>query len=103
MTAAVEGVKRKDGRWIAESVITEPLTFHDQRAKSASDEEEFEEAHDRLAHDNPRTTQKIYRRKPLRARAGRKVGTSTPANIPHSRFYSTLTGNRKGSKLLKRW
>jgi hypothetical protein len=74
MTAAVGGVKRKDGSWITEPVITESFTFHDQRAKSASDEEEFEEAHDRLAHDDPRTTQKIYRRKPRRARAARKVG-----------------------------
>ena len=75
MTAAVGGVKRKDGSWITDPVITESFTFHDQRAKSASDEEEFEEAHDRLAHDDPRTTQKVYRRKPRRARAGRKVGT----------------------------
>jgi len=75
MKAAVGGVKRKDGSWITDPVITESFTFHDQRAKSASDEEEFEEAHDRLAHDDPRTTQKVYRRKPRRARAGRRVGT----------------------------
>jgi hypothetical protein len=43
-----------------EPVITGSFTFHDQRAKSASDEEEFEEADDRLAHDDPRTTQEIF-------------------------------------------
>lgn len=34
----------------------------------------FDKIKVRLAHDDPRTTQAIYRRKPRRARAGRKVG-----------------------------
>jgi integrase len=56
-------------------VLREPFTFHDLRAKSGSDAEDVREAHDRLAHDDLRTTQVVYRRKPRRARPGRKVGT----------------------------
>lgn len=55
-----------------EPKLAEPFTFHDLRAKSATDDE-IEEAHERLGHDDMRTTQTIYRRKPRRARAGRKV------------------------------
>jgi integrase len=43
--------------------LSERFTFHDLRAKSASDDE-LEIATERLAHDDPRTTQKVYRRKP---------------------------------------
>jgi integrase len=56
-------------------ILREPFTFHDLRAKSGSDAEDVREAHDRLAHDDLRTTQVVYRRKPRRARPGRKVGT----------------------------
>jgi integrase len=49
-------------------VLREPFTFHDLRAKSGSDAEDVREAHDRLAHDDLRTTQVVYRRKPRRAR-----------------------------------
>ena len=52
-----------------------PFTFHDLRAKSGSDAEDVQEANDRLAHDDLRTTEVVYRRKPRRARPGRKVGT----------------------------
>jgi integrase len=52
--------------------LLERFTFHDLRAKSASDDE-LGAATERLAHDDPRTTQKIYRRKPRRARAGAKI------------------------------
>ena len=41
--------------------LAERFTFHDLRAKSASDDE-LEVATERLAHDDPRTTQKVYRR-----------------------------------------
>lgn len=75
MTAAVNGTKRKNGTVLTEPVLTEGFTFHDQRAKNASDAEDLEEANERMAHDDLKTTQKIYRRKPRRARAGRKVGT----------------------------
>jgi predicted nucleic acid-binding protein len=54
--------------------ITRISTFHDLRAKSGSDAEDVQEANDRLAHDDMRTTQVVYRRKPRRARPGRKVG-----------------------------
>jgi len=47
------------------------------RAKNASDSEDVEEANERLAHDDVRTTQKIYRRKPRRARAGAKILDTT--------------------------
>jgi integrase len=56
-------------------VLMEPFTIHDLRAKSASDDE-FQDAHKRLAHDDPRTTQAIYRRKPRRARAGRSLAVT---------------------------
>jgi hypothetical protein len=54
--------------------LNEAFTFHDLRAKSGSDAEDVQEANDRLAHDDMRTTQVVYRRKPRRARPGRKVG-----------------------------
>jgi hypothetical protein len=34
MTAAVKDSKRKDGSWISEQVLAEPLTFHDLRASA---------------------------------------------------------------------
>lgn len=43
--------------------------FHDIRGKSASDAESDQEATDRLAHADPATTRKIYRRRPKRAKA----------------------------------
>ena len=52
--------------------LAERFTFHDLRAKSASDDE-LEVATERLAHDDPRRTQKVYRRKPRRARPGAKI------------------------------
>lgn len=54
------------------AALTERFTFHDLRAKSASDDQ-LEIAAERLAHDDPRTTQKVYRRKPRRARPGAKI------------------------------
>src|SRR5690606_24794815 len=74
MSAAVKGIKRKDGALIHEPVIAESFTFHDLRAKRASDAEDVMEANEALAHDDVKTTQKIYRRKPRRARAGDKIG-----------------------------
>lgn len=53
-------------------VLAERFTFHDLRAKSASDDE-LEAATERLAHDDPRTTHKVYRRKPRRAIPGAKI------------------------------
>jgi integrase len=60
-------------------VLAERFTFHDlrgaraaARAKSASDDE-LEAATERLAHDDPRTTQKVYRWKPRRARPDAKI------------------------------
>jgi len=71
MQAAVKGRKARNGVAALDPVLAEPFTIHDLRAKSASDDD-FKDAHERLAHDDPRTTQAIYRRKPRRARAGRK-------------------------------
>jgi integrase len=71
----LKGRKRKNGVITLEPVIKEAFTFHDLRAKSGSDAEDVQEANDRLAHDDLRTTQVIYRRRPRRARPGRKVGT----------------------------
>lgn len=72
MQTALHGRKLKNGRVILEPVLKEPFTFNDLRAKSATDDD-FEEAHNRLAHSDRKTTQRVYVRKPRRARAGRKV------------------------------
>ena len=45
---------------LSERVIVESFTFHDLRAKSASDEADPSTATERLAHDDPRTTRKVY-------------------------------------------
>lgn len=71
----LKGRKLKNGVVTLEPVIKESFTFHDLRAKSGSDAETVQEANDRLAHDDLRTTQVVYRRKPRRARPGRKVGS----------------------------
>jgi len=76
MQAAVKGTKNKDGTWITEPALAQPFTFHDLRAKRASDAEDVLEANNALAHDDVKTTQKIYRRKPRRARAGAKITTA---------------------------
>ena len=60
-------------RALSEQLISEPFTFHDLRAKSASDESDPSAATERLAHDDPRTTRKVYLRKPRRARPGAKI------------------------------
>jgi hypothetical protein len=56
----------------ARPTLGERFTFHDLRAKSASDDE-LAVATERLARDDPRTTQKVYRRKPRRARPVAKI------------------------------
>ena len=75
MQVGLKGRKRSNGTVELEPVIKESFTFHDLRAKSGSDAGDVQEANDRLAHDDLRTTQVVYRRKPRRARAGKKVGT----------------------------
>lgn len=72
---ALNGRKLKNGRVTLEPVLKESFTFNDLRAKSLTDEEDFEEAYNRSAHSDRKTTQQVYIRKPRRARAGRKVGT----------------------------
>ena len=74
MNTALKGRKRKNGIVTLAPVLAAPFTFHDLRAKSGSDADDLQEANDRLAHDDLRTTQVVYRRKPRRARPGRKVG-----------------------------
>jgi len=75
MQAGLKGRKKSNGAVDFEPVIKEAFTFHDLRAKSGSDAADVQEANDRLAHDDLRTTQVVYRRKPRRARPGRKVAT----------------------------
>lgn len=60
------------------AALAEWFTFHDLRAKRASDAEDLEEANDAMAHDDMKTTQTVYRRKPRRARAGPKILDSSP-------------------------
>jgi len=62
-------------------VLAEWFTFHDLRAKRASDAEDVLEANEAMAHDDVKTTQKVYRRKPRKARAGQK----SPGNPPFCR------------------
>lgn len=50
---------------LAESVIKDRFSFNDLRAKAASDAEPAN-APDLLGHDDPRTTNRIYRRAPRR-------------------------------------
>jgi integrase len=69
MTTATKSRKKGES-----PLLNEAFTFHDLRAKSGSDAEDVQEANERLAHDDLRTTQVVYRRKPRRARPGRKVG-----------------------------
>jgi integrase len=57
---------------VALGAIVEPFTFHDLRAKSASDALDPQEATERLGHDDPRTTRAVYMRKPRRAPPGKK-------------------------------
>jgi hypothetical protein len=75
MHTALNGRKRKNGVVTLAPVLKESFTFNDLRAKNATDEEDFEEAYNRLAHSDRKTTQQVYVRKPRRARAGRKVGS----------------------------
>jgi integrase len=65
---------------LAARAIGESFTFHDLRAKSASDAADPEEATERLAHDDPRTTRAVYLRKPRRARPGARI-LDNPENI----------------------
>jgi integrase len=58
---------------LQEKLISEPFTFHDLRAKSASDSLSASDATERLAHDDPRTTRKVYLRKPRQAEPGAKI------------------------------
>lgn len=74
MHTALRGRKRRNGVVTLAPVLSEAFTFNDLRAKNATDDEDFEQAHNRLAHTDRKTTQMVYVRKPRRARAGRKVG-----------------------------
>jgi integrase len=49
--------------------LTEHFTFHDLRAKSASDADSDQEAADRLGHGDTRITRRVYRRLPKRGKA----------------------------------
>lgn len=71
---ALKGRKRKNGVVVLAPVLKESFTFNDLRAKNATDDD-FEEAHNRMAHSDRKTTQQVYIRKPRRARTGRMVGT----------------------------
>lgn len=48
---------------IKQTTVTERFTEHDLRAKAASDAETLDQAQALLAHANPATTERIYRRK----------------------------------------
>lgn len=69
--AALKGRKRKNGIVTLVPALKEAFTFNDLRAKSATDEEDFEDAHNRLGHSDRKTTQMVYVRNPRRARAER--------------------------------
>lgn len=58
-------------RVMTETKVTERFTEHDLRAKCASDAESLEHARALLSHADSRTTDRIYRRKPERVKAGK--------------------------------
>jgi integrase len=58
---------------LSRKAIADPFTFHDLRAKSASDAASPADATELLAHDDPRTTRKVYLRKPRQARPGARI------------------------------
>jgi integrase len=58
-------------RVMTETKVTERFTEHDLRAKCASDAETLEHARALLSHADSRTTDRIYRRKPERVKAGK--------------------------------
>lgn len=49
---------------LKETLVNEPFTEHDLRAKAGSDAPTLDRARGLLAHADPRTTDRIYRRKP---------------------------------------
>lgn len=51
-------------RVLAETKVAEPFNEHDIRAKVLSDADSLERAQELGAHDDPRTTKRVYRRKP---------------------------------------
>jgi integrase len=57
-------IKGPDGQ----ALLKESFTFHDLRAKNASDEEDVAVASNRLGHMDAKTTKRVYRRKPTRVR-----------------------------------
>jgi integrase len=63
-------------RVLKETKVTEPFTEHDLRAKVGSDAESLEHAQALLAHADPSTTKRVYRRKAevVRPLSGISVG-----------------------------
>nr|VFJ93571.1 MAG: hypothetical protein BECKLFY1418A_GA0070994_103240 [Candidatus Kentron sp. LFY]VFK21002.1 MAG: hypothetical protein BECKLFY1418C_GA0070996_10833 [Candidatus Kentron sp. LFY] len=59
---------------LAETKVDNRFTEHDLRAKCASDAETLEHARALLTHADPRTTQRVYRRKPERVQPGKGIG-----------------------------
>ena len=55
-------------RVLTETKVTERFYEHDLRAKAASDADSLEHATQLLAHSSTETTQRVYRRKPVRVR-----------------------------------
>lgn len=63
MRRASKGVKiRLGGGKRTEPILKERFTFHDLRAKSASDSVEFQQAYERLGHTSPSMTRAVYDR-----------------------------------------
>lgn len=58
-------------RVLAETKVTEHFTEHDLRAKVGSDADSLQHATELLAHADSRTTQRVYRRKPVKVRPAR--------------------------------
>jgi hypothetical protein len=56
---AIKGRKRKNGVVTLAPVLKESFTFNTLRAKNATDDEDFEEAHNRMAHSDRKTTKMV--------------------------------------------
>ncbi len=63
------GRATKPGKKDEPPLLVERFTFHDLRAKSASDAESDQVAADRLGHGDVKITRETYRRLPRRASA----------------------------------
>nr|VFK14562.1 MAG: hypothetical protein BECKLFY1418C_GA0070996_100932 [Candidatus Kentron sp. LFY] len=94
-------------RVLKETKVTERFTEHDLRAKCASDAENLDHARALLTHEDPRLTQRVYRRKPERVMPlkGIQYPTNTACSTVSKLDSSLNTGTnsiKKGESVVRR-